>query len=85
MRCDALHRYTVTRFTMEASSKHKVPRLAMSALMSALLVLSAPLLRKVAVSLLVRVPMLTNYLKFLRPEMWHHQVIPGVGTAVVEG
>lgn len=53
--------------------------------MSALLVLSAPLLRKVAVSLLVRVPMLTNYLKFLRPEMWHHQVIPGVGTAVVEG
>lgn len=63
MRCDALHRHTVTRFTMEAPFKHKVPRLAMSALKSALLVLSAPLLRKVAVSLLVRVRMLTNYLK----------------------
>jgi len=61
MRWDALHRHTVTRVTMEASFKHKVSRLAMDALMSALLSLSAPLLRKLAASLLVRVQMLTDY------------------------
>jgi len=56
-RCDgdALHRYTVTQFTMEASFKHKAPRLAMNALMATILVVVALLLRKFAVGLLVRV------------------------------